>query len=179
MTLPEPAQRDPTGRYPQPSPGPSGRPRCRWCHGEISKVSGRRTWCSQQCVDAYLAEKGWQHLRGAVRKRDRGVCALCGTDTVLQCRILMHVRRIEKRNGDYRWQQHGELKRLLGHDVHLKDQWQADHIIPRCEGGRNELDNLRTLCIPCHKAETARLAARRAADRRDAAAVLFTQGART
>jgi hypothetical protein len=45
--------------------------------------------------------------------------------------------------------------------------WDMDHITPVVEGGGGcGLDNLRTLCIPCHRAETAKLAARRAADRR-------------
>lgn len=36
--------------------------------------------------------------------------------------------------------------------------WEADHIVPVVEGGGEcGLDGLRTLCLPCHKAETARL----------------------
>lgn len=38
--------------------------------------------------------------------------------------------------------------------------WEADHIVPRVEGGSNKLDNLRTLCVPCHKAETSKLRTR-------------------
>lgn len=45
--------------------------------------------------------------------------------------------------------------------------WEADHILPVVEGGGEcDLSNLRTLCLPCHRAETAKLAARRAAARR-------------
>jgi len=45
--------------------------------------------------------------------------------------------------------------------------WQADHIVPVCEGGGEcGLDGLRTLCRKCHNRETAALAARRAAKRR-------------
>lgn len=48
-----------------------------------------------------------------------------------------------------------------------KSEWQADHIIPVCEGGGQcGLENYRTLCTPCHKQETRELAARRAAARR-------------
>lgn len=36
--------------------------------------------------------------------------------------------------------------------------WQMDHIIPVCEGGGGcGLDNLRTLCIECHKLVTKEL----------------------
>ena len=41
--------------------------------------------------------------------------------------------------------------------------WDADHIVPVVEGGGQcGLDNYRTLCHPCHKDETAKLAGRRA-----------------
>lgn len=47
--------------------------------------------------------------------------------------------------------------------------WQADHTIPVAEGGGEVgLDGYRTLCTDCHKRETAALAARLAARRRDA-----------
>ena len=50
--------------------------------------------------------------------------------------------------------------------------WHMDHIIPVIEGGGScGLENLRTLCIPCHKKETAKLAARRAEARRASLAV--------
>lgn len=45
--------------------------------------------------------------------------------------------------------------------------WHMDHIIPVVEGGGScGLENLRTLCVPCHKQETAKLAGRRAEARR-------------
>jgi len=45
--------------------------------------------------------------------------------------------------------------------------WEADHIVPVVEGGGEcGIDNYRTLCIACHRAETAKLAARRAEKRR-------------
>jgi 5-methylcytosine-specific restriction endonuclease McrA len=41
------------------------------------------------------------------------------------------------------------------------DFWQADHIFAVAEGGGSTgLDNLRTLCTPCHSAETEQLLAR-------------------
>ena len=36
--------------------------------------------------------------------------------------------------------------------------WDADHILPVAEGGGQcDLDNLRTLCLPCHREVTAQL----------------------
>ncbi len=47
--------------------------------------------------------------------------------------------------------------------------WEVDHIVPVVLGGGCcGLDNLRTLCVPCHKKATARLAAERARARREA-----------
>lgn len=50
-----------------------------------------------------------------------------------------------------------------------KHLWEMDHIIPVSEGGGMcDLSNLRTLCIPCHKRETAALKKRLArAGKRD------------
>lgn len=44
-------------------------------------------------------------------------------------------------------------------------QWEADHILPLIDGGGFGLDNLQTLCLPCHRAKTAREARERAARR--------------
>jgi HNH endonuclease len=33
--------------------------------------------------------------------------------------------------------------------------WDADHVVPLVLGGGDTLENLRTLCIPCHAAVTA------------------------
>lgn len=49
--------------------------------------------------------------------------------------------------------------------------WEADHIMPVVEGGGCcGLDGYRTLCVPCHRDQTAALAARRATAKRRAVA---------
>lgn len=35
--------------------------------------------------------------------------------------------------------------------------WEADHILPLSMGGKNCLENMRTLCLACHRRETNRL----------------------
>src|SRR5258708_1865779 len=60
--------------------GPNGRRVCRWCGTEVPK--GRRSWCSDACVDEYLGTKGHAHLIERVFARNKGVCAECGLDTV-------------------------------------------------------------------------------------------------
>ena len=49
-------------------------------------------------------------------------------------------------------------------------QWEADHTIPIVEGGDLTPENLRTLCVGCHRGETAKLRRRMADRRREAAA---------
>lgn len=45
--------------------------------------------------------------------------------------------------------------------------WEMDHIVPVVEGGGScGLENLRTLCVPCHRAVTAELKRRLAESRR-------------
>lgn len=58
-----------------------------------------------------------------------------------------------------------------GFDMHRTSFWDMDHIKPVVlGGGLTGLENLRTLCQPCHKRRTRELAAQRAADRKAAAA---------
>ena len=80
-------------------------------------------------------------MRLKVFERDKGICAACGFDTM----------RLARKP----W------ARGTGH------LWQADHIIPVIEGGGEcGLDNYRTLCTDCHKAETAKLRQRLSAAKR-------------
>lgn len=153
--------------------------RCRFCG--TSPLPGRRTsWCSETCVDEWKTISDPGYLRWKVGQRDHGVCSACGLDTARVNRIR---ERAHERTYRYRVTP-GSLtgvKRLarwlrartfdvptiwFGGTVVL---WHADHIVPLAEGGTNALANIRTLCVPCHKAETAALARRLAEARRLAA----------
>jgi hypothetical protein len=47
------------------------------------------------------------------------------------------------------------LGRFLSADLAEGDLWQGDHILPVAEGGGEAtLEGYRTLCTPCHEAET-------------------------
>lgn len=43
---------------------------------------GRRTWHSQECVDRWMVANSSQYVRGKLYERDKGVCAMCGVDSV-------------------------------------------------------------------------------------------------
>jgi 5-methylcytosine-specific restriction endonuclease McrA len=136
--------------------GPNGRRLCLWCEKEIAPR--RRVWCSTRCSNRFYDATTWSGLRSHVARRDRGVCALCGVD----CRALRRLYATLSTRG--------RAKLALEHAIpkrrRAKTWWDADHIVPIAEGGRHTPDNLRTLCLRCHKAETEALRMRRIAKRR-------------
>lgn len=136
---------------------------CTWCGQPVPR--GRQTWCGQQCVDAYRTEHDWGWVRSRVFDRDRGVCRLCGADTM---RIHRLVVLAQMESWDLYLYVCAFYSGLGFGKFLMMDQWQADHIVPRVRGGSNDLSNLRTLCVPCHKGVTAELARERAAERRAA-----------
>jgi 5-methylcytosine-specific restriction enzyme A len=132
--------------------GPNGRPLCRWCNLEVP--AGRFTFCSEWCVHEWKLRTDPGYLREQVFLRDRGVCAACGVDTVAAWRDLKRSRGTHRLRVLEKW----GLKKL-----NRKTLWDADHIVPVIEGGGEcDLDNIRTLCVACHREQTKRLRARRA-----------------
>lgn len=135
--------------------GPNGLTLCRNCMEEIQKGSGRRTFCSDKCVDAWKLRTNPGHVRHLVERRDKGVCAVCQADTA----ALRKQRDGLEYNSDAR----REFQRIH------RDQftWEADHIVPVVEGGGEcGLDNYRTLCVRCHKQATRELRGRLAQAKR-------------
>ena len=126
--------------------GPNGRALCRWCSVEVAPPA--RTFCSNACVHEWKIRTQADYAKMHVAKRDDGICALCRVDTFAALRPLPN-REFPSR----------EARRCFD----------MDHIVPVVEGGGAcGLDNLRTLCRPCHRAVTAELQKRRAAARRAA-----------
>ena len=135
---------------------------------------------------------GSAYVRKCLAKRDNGVCASCGTDTIAQKLALEAYSRqqhladlaaaIVNRIQDLTPKQWG----FINEQRALRDAawcaeigisktqvkrtwWEADHIIPVAEGGGEcGLENYQTLCLKCHKAKTAEQARRKALARRTA-----------
>ena len=129
-------------------PGPSGRALCRWCSLEVPQ--GRRTFCSGWCVDQWRLRTDPGYLRERTFARDRGVCALCATDTAAEFIRMKRNRGIARQRLLAEW----GLKTLN----HRRSLWDADHILPVAEGGGTcDLDNIRTLCLRCHREVTTEL----------------------
>ena len=148
-----------------------GRSRCRYCSRPMAPPC--RDWCSETCRAKALHEFSLAndpaYQRRAVWQRDRGLCAGCGRDT------LALRRRLQRADDEERARLYQELL-PEGFDRHALDKlmlWQMDHVHPVIEGGGGSgLENLQTLCIPCHKRKTADQLRRRR-DRRQGLQDLF------
>jgi len=127
--------------------GPNGRGLCRWCALEVPR--GRFTFCSVYCVHEWKLRTQPGYLRDQVFARDRGVCAWCRVDTIAEA------RRLRYSGGERRAAllAHWGLKQRT-----RKSLWDADHILPVAEGGGEcDLENIRTLCLRCHRVATLEL----------------------
>lgn len=133
--------------------GPNGRALCRTCGTETAPP--RRTFCSDACVDWWRIRHDPEFAKARVFERDRGICVECSTDTIADIRHKLP-----------------ELPVPRGKRVPRRflSRFDMDHIVPVVEGGGScGLENLRTLCKPCHRKATAALAKRRAEARRASA----------
>lgn len=140
--------------------GPNGRGLCRWCSLEVPR--GRFTFCSAFCVHEWKLRSQPAYLREQVFERDRGICNGCGIDTIAAARKLRYARGASRQVLLAHW----GLKRRT-----RKSLWDADHIVPVAEGGGEcDLENLRTLCLRCHREATRQLRERQLAAKRSQAA---------
>jgi len=127
--------------------GENGRALCRWCNLEVPPR--RSTFCSDWCVHEWRLRTNPGYLREQVLKRDRGICALCGIDTRAAWFELKRSRQAKRQ---------ALLKRWGLNTLSRKTLWDADHIQPVVEGGGEcDLDNIRTLCVVCHREQTRKL----------------------
>ena len=140
--------------------GPAGQPLCRWCSLEVPK--GRRTFCSEPCIDEWKIRSNPGHVAVLVFRRDRGICAVCHLDTVAlgrRFRAWIHETTQSWWHGPFEFEgRRTPAKRVL---------WEADHIVPVVEGGGEcGLENYQTLCLWCHRTATAELRRRLAQRKR-------------
>jgi 5-methylcytosine-specific restriction enzyme A len=132
--------------------GPNSLPLCRWCDLEIL-ARRRRTFCSDYCVHQWRLRTDPGYLRDQVFARDHGICAVCRIDTLAAYAALKRARGPARAAGLHLYGMKSITTR--------RSLWDADHILPVAEGGGQcDLDNLRTLCLLCHREATAQLRTR-------------------
>ncbi len=135
--------------------------------------------CSQQCARSMQRLRYHRSLRSSVRERDKGVCENCKLDT-------LHLFTELKRTTDTsQWFQslkdhfpRGGMMRghvdwmsslIEGDNASLNEGnfWHADHICAVADGGGlAQLEDMQTLCLPCHKVKTAQECTQRAKKKR-------------
>jgi 5-methylcytosine-specific restriction protein A len=157
--------------------GPNGHLLCWWCKTEVTPP--RRSWCSDECVHEWQIRSNVGYMRSCVFGRDSGICKSCGIDTVKrQQDARLELRAAFEAAGNPRvWSPKGyEIAKRLGEQWKQdgwpatveRDWWEAEHLVPVCRGGGEcGLEGIATLCVPCHKRSTAKLAAERAAERKN------------
>jgi 5-methylcytosine-specific restriction enzyme A len=129
----------------------NGNTMCRWCNGPVKPP--RRTMCSPECVHEILIRTNGRYLRDCVFKRDKGICKICNIDTKKIAKEALELSLNERK--DYLKENNISLKRKIWKRKHGGGLWDADHIKPVKEGGGLcGLENIRTLCIKCHKQVT-------------------------
>ncbi len=170
------------------------------CYAGCGRPVGprRSSSCSGPCVAAWESVSNANLIRFRVEARDKGVCALCNVDTVklkaewataiLAYDDAVHAGYSEAYRKKWLFNRHWTtVLRVLctdpkcprppvGFPAEDRRWWEADHVIPVIEGGGGcDHSGYRTLCIPCHRSETAALAARRATKRRAAKAAIVPE----
>ena len=130
--------------------GQNGRALCRWCNLEVP--ARRFTFCSDWCVHEWRLRTDPGYLREQVLARDKGICAICRVDCRAAYFDLKRARGSHRQKLLARW----GLKRISRRTL-----WDADHIVPVVEGGGQcDLDNIRSLCLICHRRQTSELRVR-------------------
>ena len=139
---------------------------CTWCGGHARKP--RRTWCSEACFQAYTAILP-STCASLAYSRDRGICQLCGVDTIRITSLFLKFRQrwMTATTPDETQEWKAVFETFAAHVVdlgfrlkrdHIRNMTEGDHIIPVVRGGGlTGVENYRTVCVPCHTAETRKL----------------------
>ena len=141
---------------------------CAWCGNCLSaaSVAGEATYCTEECAVEGRLRRGGRfassNIRSTLFSLEGGKCCLCGIDAHSLFKQILALKAPERLNKllSVNWTLPKTRKAMdsLLNDPTEGNFWQADHIRAVAEGGGDaSLDNLRTLCVPCHAVETAKL----------------------
>ena len=145
----------------------NGKFTCRRCGGPVP--TDRKFWCSKACVASCLIMCNPGQAKTYVEMRDRGVCAACGIDTEQIKDAYKGALNLVEYTDPDRYEKFEQIRaamRALGFPT-SGVLWDMDHRLEVVRGGGHcGLSNLETLCRPCHKVKTKKLAGERAAERK-------------
>ena len=141
---------------------------CAWCGKSLttSQCVAETIFCSQDCAEQGRLRGGGMYastnLRATMFALEGGICRLCKVDAHRLFKQVCAVPPSDRLNRllDAGWKLPASRKALekLLQNPKEGDFWQVDHIQAVSLGGGDcGLDNLRTLCVPCHRLETEKL----------------------
>ena len=130
---------------------------CRWCQKSVKPP--RRTLCSPECEHELKLRVSGNYLRHCIYLRDKGICSICSIDTKKTAKFALSLEETER--NIFLKSLNISLKRKIFVKKFGGSLWDGDHIIPVKDGGGcSSLENMRTLCIACHKIVTAQTGTR-------------------
>ena len=149
-----------------------GKKLCRYCVRRLLK-GRKRSWCSWKCAEQAYIRCNPGNMRFYVWERDKGQCKSCGFN-ISKMEEELRQYRAKARLGTAYYEGIKATKRYAKHlygvragnypEGHL---WEADHLVPISEAGDPfDPQNVRVLCLKCHKEETAKLRKRLAIRRK-------------
>uniref|UniRef100_A0A7S3UFA5 Uncharacterized protein n=1 Tax=Picocystis salinarum TaxID=88271 RepID=A0A7S3UFA5_9CHLO len=121
-------------------------------------------FCGRRCFQAFLHRTSGGTLRKAIFDIEHGICQICGLDAHRLCVRLRPIKSFHERQKLVldTTANHplcpGWSSKTLDRLVSVPSEghaWQMDHIIEVAAGGGGcGLENVQTLCVPCHSLKT-------------------------
>jgi HNH endonuclease len=143
---------------------------CAWCSSDLTQAQriAKAVYCSQECAETgRLRRGGWAStaIRSAMFALEGGVCQKCNINAHAfyeQITALEPAERLNRyQSAKWRMPASNKAYQSMVNEPKEGDFWQVDHKVAVAEGGGNcGLENLRTLCVPCHRDETEKLRVR-------------------
>lgn len=144
---------------------------CAWCAKTLSRASlrGDSTYCTEECARNGRLKRGGMFSSSRIRMAafaiENGRCSLCRVDAHALYRQICALHPAERLNKllSAHWKLPTTATAIENFLQNPKECqfWQVDHKIAVAEGGGGcGLENLRTLCVPCHQRETEKLRSR-------------------
>ena len=120
---------------------------CAWCGSALP--ARRRIWCSDACSETFWTNHWWSLARGAAKRRDRYRCKRCGERAPIRPSRVRFPKERDYREAMRLWRAARKTGRL---EVNHRVPCRGKHGTLGCE---HHLENLETLCMACHRLETA------------------------